>query len=244
MSKNLIIPMLVLSLCSCQSLSELGKAPKMSEIENPTKKVDYKPIDMPSPDPVAAIGSGRNSLWRSGSRGFFKDQRAFQVGDILTVNVAVKDAAVMSNKTKRERGDDSDNTSVNSLGGFEKYLNKALPGGGSVSNLFDISSSSKSSGQGSINRNETVNLTVAAIVTQVLPNDNLVINGTQEIRVNHELRNLTVSGIIRKSDITPSNTISSSQIAELRVSYGGRGVISTVQNPKVGQELIEILSPF
>ena len=244
MSKKISVMVMMLALTGCQALSELGQAPKMSDIENPTKRESYKPVDMPTPAALSPSTINRNSLWRSGSRGFFKDQRAFQVGDILTVNVSVKDTAVMSNKTNRTRGADNDSTSIKALAGFEKYINKFLPGAGTAANLLDLSSSSATSGQGSINRNETVNMTIAAVVTQVLPNDNLVIDGTQEIRVNHELRQLSVSGIVRKVDITPSNTINSNQIAELRVSYGGRGVISTVQNPKIGQDLIEILSPF
>ncbi|OPZ78449.1 MAG: Flagellar L-ring protein precursor [Alphaproteobacteria bacterium ADurb.Bin438] len=244
MLKYLKFGMLVLSLTACQALKDLGKAPEMSKIENPLAKEEYQKVEMPLPEPQSQPVINKNSLWRAGSRGFFKDQRAFQVGDILTVNVEIKDAAVFSNKTSRQRGSDTGKTSINSLAGLEKYIDKALPGTGTAANLLDFSSASKASGQGSINRNEQINLTVAAIVTQVLPNENLVIVGTQEVRVNHELRNLTVSGVIRKSDITPKNTINSSQIAELRVSYGGRGVISTVQNPKVGQELVEILSPF
>ena len=113
-----------------------------------------------------------------------------------------------------------------------------------TSDLFNVMSNHDVQGEGKINRSEKINMTMAAVVTQVLPNANLVIEGTQEIRVNYELRQLTVRGIIRRADIKSDNTIESSKIAELRVSYGGRGTVSDMQEPRYGRQLLDILSPF
>lgn len=224
-------------------LADVGKAPELSKIENPTKQKDYQPVDMPMPDPQPVYVNS-NSLWRPGSKGFFKDQRASQVGDILTVQVVISDKALLENKSEQKRGDDKDSVSIGALAGLEKYAGKILPNGVDVSNLFDITSSRDITGDGTIDRNEKIDVTMAAIVTQVLPNGNLVISGKQEVRVNYEMRQLHMTGIIRREDISVLNTIKSEKIAELRVAYGGKGTISDVQQPRIGRQVLDIISPF
>ncbi len=245
--KNLVLICLICSVVSgCSIFSRLGavgREPEMTKIENPVAAPDYQPIQMPMPKQVAEP-SGINSLWRGGASGFFKDQRARNIGDILTVNVAVNDSANLTNTSSRSRAGDSDSLSIGALAGFETDLGGFLPDAVDPSNLLDISSSSQNSGTGSIARDEDVNITMSAIVTQVLPNGNLVISGSQEVRVNYELRQLQIGGVIRRADITADNAIDSDKIAELRLSYGGKGTISEVQQPRYGRQVLEVINPF
>ena len=203
----------------------------------------YQAVSMPMPAKPEQY-AGANSLWKKGSSGFFQDQRAAKVGDIITVNIEASDNASMKNKTEQYRDDNEDTVNINTLAGYEKYAKDYLPDTVDTSDLFNVMSNHDVQGEGKINRSEKINMTMAAVVTQVLPNDNLVIEGTQEIRVNYELRQLTVRGIIRRADIKSDNTIESSKIAELRVSYGGRGTVSDMQEPRYGRQLLDILSPF
>jgi len=224
-------------------LSEVGSEPRLSEIENPTQKHGYRPVTMPMPDPENPKPMA-NSLWRPGARAFFKDQRAASVGDILTVSVSIADSASLSNSSSQGRGGAGDSASITNLLGLEGSLNKILPNSVDPASLAAVSSARDLTGSGSIARNEAINLSVAAVVTQVLPNGNLVVAGNQEVRVNYELRQLQVSGVIRRADISSTNTIASSDIAELRVAYGGRGTISDMQSPRYGSQLLDIILPF
>jgi len=162
------------------------------------------------------------------------------VGDIITVNVAVADTAKMSNTTSRSRTN-SDDASMSNLFGLEKYLQASHM---DPSKLVNMGSNTSNVGAGNVNRSETINLTLAALVTQVLPNGNLVISGHQQMKVNGELRDLQVSGIVRTEDITNSNMIDLTQIAEARISYGGHGTVSDVQEPRLGSQLYDILMPW
>jgi flagellar L-ring protein FlgH len=119
-----------------------------------------------------------------------------------------------------------------------------LPSKVDPSNLVKMGSNTSNVGSGSVDRSETINLTLAAMVTQILPNGNLVIGGHQQVRVNNELRDLQVAGIVRLEDITNANTVDLSQIAEARISYGGRGTVSDMQQPRYGSQLFDILMPF
>lgn len=245
-AKILGLGYLCLSLTACgglRRLSDVGTGPQLSEIENPVEKQDYKAVTMPMPEALSQE-TNRNSLWRQGAKAFFKDQRAANVGDIITIKVAINDKAELDNTSEQKRDGDSDTLSIDALGGLETKLGKILPDAVDPTNLVNINSSKESKGEGKIDREEEIDLTMAAIVTQVLPNGNLVIQGSQEIRVNYELRQLIVSGIIRRADIKSDNTIDSSQIAELRMAYGGRGTISDVQKPRYGREILDIIMPF
>lgn len=236
----------MLSGCNTWSrLSSIGKEPELAPIENPVTQPNYQPVSLPMPEQIhASQKSGANSLWKKGSAGFFKDQRASKVGDILTVNISAKDAATLENKTEQTRDSNSDSVNVGNFFGYEGYAKDYLPDAVDVGNLVNVNSDHDITGEGKIDRSENINMTMAAIVTQILPNGNMVIEGSQEIRVNYELRQLTVRGVIRRADITSDNTIDSAKIAELRVSYGGKGVISDVQEPRYGRQLIDIISPF
>ena len=217
----------------------IGEQPPLSRIENPTNQPGYKPVQMPMPTPQPATYNP-NSLWRSGSRAFFKDQRARQVGDILTITVNITDKAAIANETQRSRANKED-SGIDEFFGRTKLpiLNKALP-----IRLLTADSTASSDGKGSVNRQEALQTNVAAVVTQVLPNGNLVVEGRQEIRVNFEVRELVVAGIVRPEDIQSDNTIDSSKIAEARIAYGGRGQITDVQQPRYGQQIMDIVLPF
>lgn len=222
-------------------LQQVGKPPYLSTIQNPTAAAGYQPVSMPMPDPEPPIFEA-NSLWRSGARGFFKDQRAQRVGDILTVQVIFSDKAIFDNKTQRSRAASEGFAAAGALGNAVLDLIPADYKSGSA--LVDLDSDGLTTGQGSINRKEELRTSVAAVVTQVLPNGNLVIEGRQEVRVNFEMRELIVAGIVRPEDITASNMIDSSKIAEARIAYGGRGQITDVQQPRYGQQVLDILLPF
>jgi flagellar L-ring protein precursor FlgH len=223
-------------------LSEVGQTPSLTPISNPTAQPGYQPVSMPMPAPAAPAYSA-NSLWRPGARAFFKDQRANQRGDILTVNISIADSARLSNSTSRGRtGDES--LGIPNLFGLESKVTKVLPNETDVNSLVSASSSGTSTGTGTINRQETLTLNVAAIVTQVLPNGNLVIEGKQEVRVNFEVRELFVTGIVRPEDISATNAIAFDQIAEARIAYGGRGQITDMQQPRYGQQVLDAILPF
>jgi flagellar L-ring protein precursor FlgH len=220
-------------------LGTLGQQPPLSAIEDPTTQPGYKPVHMPMPTPQPASYSP-NSLWRNGSRAFFKDQRAHQVGDILTVKVNLNDRATIDNNTKRSR-ENKEDSGVDNFFGKSKVpiLNTGLP-----TKIFTADSSASSDGKGTINRSEALQTNVAAVITQLLPNGNLVVEGRQEVRVNFEVRELIVAGIVRPEDIESDNTIDSTKIAQGRIAYGGRGQITDVQQPRYGQQVLDVLLPF
>ena len=239
-SRFVSLALLAATLAGCNAadrISNIGKAPDLAPIGTtpPT-------VVMPMPQPEQVVYQP-NSLWRSGSRAFFRDQRAARVGDILTVLIDITDSAKVDNTTKRSRSN-AENAGMNNLFGYESYLDKVFPGAVDNTSLADLESTSSSAGAGSVDRKEQVELTIAAVVTDVLPNGNMVIAGRQQVRVNYEVRDLLVTGIVRPEDISSINTIQHSQIAEARISYGGEGQISDVQQPRYGQQLFDIVMPF
>lgn len=241
----------IMALAGCnmgEQLSRIGTAPDLSPIDNPVQEPGYRPVSLPMPEPEPIRSAGANSLWRSGARSFFRDQRARRVGDVLTVQVVMDDKATLSNQTSRSR-QARDQLGIPDFLGLENLATKVLPDakdGTPVDpeSLIGMDSSSNNQGRGGVARSETIEMNLAAVITQVLPNGNLVIQGKQEIRVNFELREVVVAGIVRPEDITPRNTIGHEKIAELRVAYGGRGQITDVQQPRYGAQLLEVLLPY
>jgi flagellar L-ring protein precursor FlgH len=223
-------------------LSQIGAAPPLTPIQDPTRAPDYRPAQMTMPAPEQ-VAYQPNSLWRPGNRTFFKDQRAARVGDILTVNIKIDDKAKVANTSSRGRTN-AEASGVPNFLGLESQLQNVLPDAVDPAKLVTMNSDSSSRGTGSVDRSEAINLTIAAVVTQVMPNGNLVIQGRQEVRVNYELRELLVAGIVRPEDIANDNTINHTQIAEARISYGGRGQITDVQQPRYGQQAFDVLWPF
>lgn len=243
--KLLYIGLATVSLTACSAgerLADVGRAPAMTPIENPTTKEDYRAVSMPMPTPKTEIRE-KNSLWASNRQTFFKDQRAATVGDILTVTLDIKDKAELDNTTTRSRTS-SEGAQLPALLGYEQKLVDMLPDGANLANLAELGATSSSTGAGAVDREEKIQMKLAATVTQVLPNGNLVIQGRQEVRVNFEKRILELAGVIRPQDVGIDNAISYEKIAEARVSYGGKGQMTDVQQPRYGQQVYDILFPF
>ena len=233
-----------LSLGACSTAIEAVRGPELAPIGYPAALVPTSQAYLPSPEQQQADrAASANSLWRAGARTFFGDQRARRVGDIVTVNIDIDDRAQTQNSTNRSRSNEISG-GISNFFGLENSLGRAFPGGFDPQNLVGLEGESSSNGSGSVSRSERVNLTIAAVVTDVMVNGNLVIQGRQEVRTNREVRELTVAGIVRPEDISSANTIAHTQIAEARISYGGRGDISRIQGAPAAQSLVERFSPF
>ena len=225
------------AMCGCSALDRIeniGVTPKLAPVGNPADSKIVAAI--PALPPISHDG---NSLWQPGARSFFHDPRANHVGDVITVNVTVADTAQLQNSTTRTRTNSDDANLTNFFG-----LENALPSSMNPGSLVKMGSDTSNVGTGAVNRQETINMTLAALVAQVLPNGNLVIDGHQQVRVNNELRDMRVSGIVRREDITQDNTVNLAQIAEARISYGGQGTVSDMQQPRYGSQLFDIIMPW
>ena len=239
----MIMPLLALAACGqAERLSRIGRPPPLSPITNPTADPAWRPVSMPTPGPQE-VAAPSNSLWRQGSRTFLRDQRAAQVGDLVTILVAVADDAQLQNRTQSSRTNTASLALPNLLG-LEASTNRILPNSVDPSTLLNTDSSNVGNGQGEVRRNEAINLRVAATVLQNLPNGNLVIAGRQEVRVNNELRELAIQGVLRPQDIASDNTVRHDRLAEARIAYGGRGSLSDVQQQRVGAQILDALLPF
>ena len=206
---------------------------------------------MPDPD-LAAFPAGRQrapidatagSLWRSGPETLFGERRAKDVGDLMTVLIEIDEKAELANKTNDSRTTDL-SLGVPGLFGLESVLTDVLPGNPATDKLVGLTGSGKNAGDAAIKRSEKITLKIAATVTDVLPNGNMIIRGSQEIRVNSELRDLQISGVVRPRDISRNNTVSYEKIGEARISYGGRGQLTAVQSPNAGARTIRSFLPF
>jgi flagellar L-ring protein precursor FlgH len=225
-----------------ERLTEVGSPPRMTQPSDPTKASNWRPVSLPMPHPEETP-STVNSLWRPGSNAFFSDPRAARVGDIITVVVSILDSAVLNNGTAATRTG-SQALGVPGLYGLDYTLQRALPPGTDLNKLVSTNTAGSAVGTGAIKRNEAVQFRVAAVITQVLPNGNLALVGRQEVRVNSELRELILSGVIRPQDIMADNTVLHDRMAEARISYGGRGQLTDVQTARYGQQILDLVSPF
>lgn len=226
-------------------LENVGEPPKMSAIANPNAKPDYEPLTWPMPESAPPTRQYANTLWQPGSRAFFRDQRAARVGDIVKVTISINDQAVVNNETEGKR-QATDKATMTQLFGVQQKLLNLLPNqkAGDPSSIIDTSGNMGNKGTGTIRRKDQIQTQVAALVTQVLPNGNLVIEGKQEIRINFEVREVSIKGVVRPQDILADNTIDSTQIAEARIVYGGRGQMTEMQQPRWGEQVLETVSPF
>jgi flagellar L-ring protein precursor FlgH len=243
MRLSLLAVLALAPLAACSTVKEAVKGPELAPVGYPAQLVareapSFVSAREPTPTPASA-----NSLWRTGARAFFIDQRANRVGDILTVQIDIDDSAQTKNTSTSSRSSGVQ-AGVDNFFGLESSLGRFFPGGFDPANAINTNSTSNNTGTGAVTRSEKISLTIAAVVTNVLPNGNMVIQGTQEVRTNAELRQLTVAGIVRPEDISSANTIRHTQIAEARISYGGRGDISRMQKVPGGQSLVERFQPF
>jgi flagellar L-ring protein precursor FlgH len=240
---TLTLAALLLAGCNAFSrVSQIGEAPPLTTIQDPKTQPGYQPVSLPMPAPITGERQP-NSLWKAGSRAFFKDQRAAQIGDILTVLVSFDDKAQLNNETQTQRTT-AEQDAMPSVMGFESQIQKILPHAANPASLINVTGSTNNDGKALINREEKITLEVAALVTQVLPNGNLVVQGHQEIRVNYEVRDLQITGVLRPQDISSTNAVTLDKLAEARVSYGGRGQLTNDQQPRYGQQLLDIVAPF
>ncbi len=232
----------ILSCSACARMDHIGKPPTMTpQVESTERAAMLNPGLPLRVEPVRKVDAA--SLWSGSKQSLLGDRRALQRGDILTVVVEIDEKAEISNSSSRSRRG-SENLNVPQLLGIPQRINEKLPEGASLDNAVELDSSGSSGGDGSVKRNEKLELRVAATVMQVLPNGVLEIAGSQEVRVNFELRELLVNGYVRPEDISRQNEITYDKIASARVSYGGRGQITDVQQPRYGQQVLDAVLPF
>ena len=235
----------MLAACNGQ-LDSIGRPPPMTPPGAQAPVIEPPVPQRTALRPPAAPASNvmqTGSLWQSGPKSLFGDRRARQVGDILTVMIEISDEAEISNTTSRSRSG-SDSVEVTAAFGATGIADTILPGSDALNPGIDAQGSSNSTGNGAISREEEITLRLAATVVNVLPNGHMVIRGSQEVRVNFELRDLQIAGIVRPEDISRQNVITYDKIADARIAYGGRGQLSDVQQPRYGQQIVDLISPF
>lgn len=237
-----VLILLILALPACQRLQQVGKAPDFTPIEDSNEFFAMNSVPIPQVTPQSEPAE-QASLW-TGSRGsLFGDRRASTRGDILTVVIQINDKAEISNETDRSRAG-SDTMGIPQMFGIPQRIDRHLPDGASMADAYDTQSKSSYKGTGSVARKENLTLRVAATVLDRLPSGVLRIQGSQEVRVNYEMRELQVTGFVRPEDISRQNEITYDKIAGARIAYGGRGQITDVQQPRYGQQIADIFLPF
>jgi flagellar L-ring protein precursor FlgH len=237
-----LLGLALIAIAGCDRLEQVGKAPGFTQSTTGNEYYAMMSPGLPTQaDPD--LPAGDSSLWAASRESLLGDRRAEGKGDILTVVIQIDDSAQISNSSKRSRSG-SESLGVPSLLGIPQRVDQALPDGASLADAVSIRQSSGSSGSGSVSRNERLTLRVAATVVGVLPNGVLEIAGTQEVRVNYELRELLITGYVRPEDVSRQNEVTYDKIASARISYGGRGQISDVQQPRYGQQVADIVLPF
>lgn len=241
-SRTLLLVCLALGLAGCARVGNIGKVPEMTSSQG-SEEFQAMTAAAYSERPLPQTPTSAASLWTTRPMSLVGDRRAGQRGDILTVVIEIDDRAEIQNTSGRTRSS-ADNVSIPDMIGLPQRINKSLPEGASMEDMVDANSSSTFKGTGNITRREKMTLRVAATVIDTLPNGVLHIQGSQEVRVNYEVRELTVSGFVRPSDIARRNEIAYDRIAGARISYGGRGQISDVQQPRYGQQIADIVLPY
>lgn len=238
------IAFLLVVLVGCGRTRPIGEAPELSPMSAGGEYRAMMRPEVPMRLDTSQTGPGVDaSLWSRGRGSLLGDRRAMHAGDILTVVIEIDEKAEISNTSARARSG-SESMTIGALFGLPQRAASVLPEGANLNPGVELNSASKSDGRGTISRNEKLTLRIAATITGVQPNGVLAIEGLQEIRVNHEIRQLMVSGYVRPEDISRQNEITYDKIASARISYGGRGQITDMQQPRYGQQLIDTILPF
>ncbi len=233
----------LIGLSACERILDVGKAPELSPPQASPEATAMMTYGITNNLVATTPRDGTPSLW-TGERGsLLGDRRAVQRGDIMTVVIEIDESASISNSTDRSRSG-SESLSIPNFFGLPQRADESLPEGASLNSAVDLNSRSSFGGDGSVRRNEQLELRIAATVVNVMPNGVLAIEGTQEVRVNFEMRELLVSGFVRPEDISRQNEITYDKLASARISYGGRGQITDVQQPRIGQQVADIILPF
>lgn len=232
----------LLVLAGCQRLENVGKAPAFTPVEGNNEYFAMTSTGLPTTT-SRHFAADDASLWSRDRGSLLGDRRAGNRGDILTVVIQIDEKAEISNSTGRSRAG-SDSAGIPQFLGIPQRLDRSLPEGATMANAYETNSTSNYQGNGSVARKEKLTLRVAATITEQLPNGVLRIQGSQEVRVNFEVRELIVQGFVRPEDISRQNEITYDKIAGARISYGGRGQITDVQQPRYGQQIADIILPF
>lgn len=244
MTLTRIVLIATLLAAGCAKVEQIGQEPTFTPVVSSAEHAAMMTTSLPQALGTAPmVRSSNASLWTGDRGSLLGDRRAMVRGDILTVVIEINDSAQISNSSDRSRSGSQD-MQINELFGLPQRIDEMLQDGSSLDNAVGLGSSSTFSGTGSVQRNEQLTLRVAATVIDVLPNGILSIEGSQQVRVNFEMRELLVSGFVRPADITRQNEVTYDKIASARIAYGGRGQISEVQQPRYGQQAAEILLPF
>lgn len=247
MGRSLFLPPALLGLIlltACGRVANIGKPPAFTDPQDGAEaQAMTESLQLARFPNSESPHGGHGSLWTAGGASLVAERRASGRGDILTVVIEINDKAEFQNSSGRTRSA-SENVGIPDMIGIPQRLQSALPEGASFDHLAGAKANSAYKGSGNISRREKLTLRVAATVTDVLPNGVLRIQGTQEVRVNNEVRELTVSGFVRPADVGRRNEIAYDRIAGARISYGGRGNITDVQQPRYGQQLADIILPY
>lgn len=239
-TKHVSLALCLLAASACGRVADVGQVPKMTA---PHASPEFQAMA----EPVLPVGQVRPdsgaSLWAGQQLSLVGDRRAGARGDILTVVIEIDDRAEIQNSSGRSRAS-SESVGIPQMIGLPQRIDEHLPEGASMAELASAKGASTFKGSGNISRRDKLTLRVAATVIDRLPNGVLHIQGSQEVRVNYEVRELTVSGFVRPTDISRDNEVAYDRIAGARISYGGHGQISDVQQPRYGQQLADIVLPY
>jgi flagellar L-ring protein precursor FlgH len=241
--RNLVVGGLMLStLLGCSKADHFGRPPSFTPTDAGRAHLAMAVPGLPRTLEKQRVVD-QSSLWSGGSRSLLGDHRAAERGDILTIVIEIDEKAEIQNSTSRSRSS-KESLQMPQLFGLPQRLDERLPEGATSADAVSIGSNSDMDGDGSVKRKEKLTLRVAATVTDVLPSGVMRIEGSQEVRVNFEMRELLVEGYVRPDDVSRTNEITYDKIASARISYGGRGQITDVQQPRYGQQVLDAVLPF